>query len=193
MARRHTREWTWEEYDNWSAATKTFETVAEAADEEGGPSLSLVPRTERNEVWPTDLLPPITPDPDAEPVEAMPVERHSMICAIDATVRFYHGSRAGLSPGDLLTPGNASNYADRKLSWIYFSGTLDAAICGCELAKGEGREHRKPSPLQGRGLGEGNEPSAPVPLSTSASEQARKPAYLFPKGERAFPSNLRSS
>ena len=29
---------------------------------------------------------------------------------------------------------------DRKLSWIYFSATLDAAIWGCELAKGEGRE-----------------------------------------------------
>ena len=28
----------------------------------------------------------------------------------------------------------------RKLSWIYFSGTLDAAIWGCELARGDGRE-----------------------------------------------------
>jgi hypothetical protein len=53
---------------------------------------------------------------------------------------FYHGTRADLAPGDLLTPGHTSNYADRKLSWIYFSGTLDAAIWGCELAKGEGRE-----------------------------------------------------
>ena len=53
---------------------------------------------------------------------------------------FYHGTRADLAPGDLLVPGHASNYADRKLSWIYFSGTLDAAIWGCELAKGEGRE-----------------------------------------------------
>ena len=40
----------------------------------------------------------------------------------------------------MLAPGHASNYADRKLSWIYFSGKLDAAIWGCELAKGEGRE-----------------------------------------------------
>ena len=53
---------------------------------------------------------------------------------------FYHGTRADLAPGDLLTPGNRSNYADRRLSWIYFSGTLDAAIWGCELARGEGRE-----------------------------------------------------
>ena len=37
------------------------EKFARAADEEGGPSLSLVPPTERNEVWPTDLLPPAAP------------------------------------------------------------------------------------------------------------------------------------
>src|SRR6478736_5953418 len=63
-----------------------------------------------------------------------------MTYAKDPTAPFYHGTRADLAPGDLLTPGHTSNYADRKLSWIYFSGTLDAAIWGCELAKGEGRE-----------------------------------------------------
>ena len=63
-----------------------------------------------------------------------------MTYASAATGPFYHGTRADLAPGDLLAPGFASNYADRKLSWIYFSGTLDAAIWGCELAKGEGRE-----------------------------------------------------
>ena len=63
-----------------------------------------------------------------------------MTYAINATGPFYHGTRADLAPGELLTPGNRSNYADRKLSWIEFSGTLDAAIWGCELANGEGRE-----------------------------------------------------
>ena len=63
-----------------------------------------------------------------------------MTYAINATGPFYHGTRADLAPGDLLAPGHTSNYADRKLSWIYFSGTLDAAIWGCELARGEGRE-----------------------------------------------------
>ena len=53
---------------------------------------------------------------------------------------FYHGTRADLKPGDLLAAGHSSNYAERKLSWIYFSATLDAAIWGCELAKGDGRE-----------------------------------------------------
>ena len=53
---------------------------------------------------------------------------------------FYHGTRADLRLGELLAPGFNSNYGERKLSWIYFSGTLDAAIWGCELARGEGRE-----------------------------------------------------
>jgi hypothetical protein len=64
-----------------------------------------------------------------------------MTYAADASGPFYHGTRADMSPGDLLAPGFTSNYADRKLSWIYFSGTLDAAIWGCELAKGpQGQE-----------------------------------------------------
>lgn len=63
-----------------------------------------------------------------------------MTYAKDATGPFYHGTRADLATGDLLAPGFASNYQDRALSFIYFSGTLDAAIWGCELARGEGRE-----------------------------------------------------
>src|SRR5690606_40328110 len=63
---------------------------------------------------------------------------HTLTYALHATPPFYHGTRADLAPGDLLVPGHASNYADGKLSWIYFSGTLDAAIWGCELVKGEG-------------------------------------------------------
>ena len=61
-----------------------------------------------------------------------------MTYADDATGPFYHGTRADLGVGDLLSPGHASNYQAQQLSWIYFSGSLDAAIWGCELAKGEG-------------------------------------------------------
>jgi Rifampin ADP-ribosyl transferase len=41
--------------------------------------------------------------------------------------RFYHGTRAALTPGDLLQPGYSSNYTDRQSPWVYFSETLDAA------------------------------------------------------------------
>lgn len=63
-----------------------------------------------------------------------------MTYARDAAPPFYHGTRAELCVGDLLAPGFDSNYQERKLSWIYFSGALDAAIWGAELARGDGRE-----------------------------------------------------
>ena len=63
-----------------------------------------------------------------------------MTYARDAAPPFYHGTRADLAVGDLLVAGFASNYQDRALSWIYFSGGMDAAIWGCELAQGAGRE-----------------------------------------------------
>lgn len=74
MARREARELTLEEFDTWRAATDKVGAVAKAADEEGGPSLSLVPKPERDEVWPTDLLPPAEPDPTAPPVGPMPFD-----------------------------------------------------------------------------------------------------------------------
>ncbi len=41
---------------------------------------------------------------------------------------FFHGTKADLKPGDLLVVGYQSNFIDKPLSWIYFTGTLDAAI-----------------------------------------------------------------
>ena len=52
---------------------------------------------------------------------------------------FYHGTKADLRAGDLISPGVGSNFVDRKLAHIYFSATLEAATWGAELAKGEGR------------------------------------------------------
>jgi hypothetical protein len=52
--------------------------------------------------------------------------------------RFYHGTQADLKSGDLIQPGHASNYTERRSPWIYFSETLEAATWGAELAKGTG-------------------------------------------------------
>ena len=53
---------------------------------------------------------------------------------------FYHGTRAELKPGHLIEAGYSSNYGERtKGSWVYLTGTLDAAIWGAELAAGDGR------------------------------------------------------
>ncbi|HEY8027185.1 MAG TPA: NAD(+)--rifampin ADP-ribosyltransferase [Burkholderiaceae bacterium] len=54
---------------------------------------------------------------------------------------FFHGTRADLRPGDLIVVGYQSNFTDATaLSWVYFAGTLDAAIWGAELATGSGQE-----------------------------------------------------
>ena len=58
----------------------------------------------------------------------------------DAGATFYHGTRAELAVGDLLTVGRGSNYQAAPMSWIYFSAALESAIWGCELAAGDGRE-----------------------------------------------------
>jgi rifampin ADP-ribosylating transferase len=54
---------------------------------------------------------------------------------------FFHGTKADLKPGDLIAVGYQSNFAEaRPLSWVYFTGTLDAAIWGAELAANGSRE-----------------------------------------------------
>lgn len=54
---------------------------------------------------------------------------------------FYHGTRAELSVGDLLTAGKQSNYeADLKMNHIYFTSNLEGAILAASLAQGKGQE-----------------------------------------------------
>lgn len=51
----------------------------------------------------------------------------------------YHGTRADLQRGDLITPGHVSNYGKRKnATYVYLTATLDAATWGAELAIGKG-------------------------------------------------------
>jgi hypothetical protein len=59
-------------FEEWCAARKRVQAVQEAADERGGPSLSLVPVEEQNVAWPTDLI--TEPEEGAEPVKATPFD-----------------------------------------------------------------------------------------------------------------------
>ena len=55
-----------------------------------------------------------------------------------ATSPFYHGMRADLKAGDLIGPGCASNYGQRKpAAFVDFAARLEAAIWGAELALGD--------------------------------------------------------
>jgi len=59
---------------------------------------------------------------------------------------FYHGTKAFLSIGTLLSPGHISHFEQgRKLKHVYFSALMEPAIWGAELAMAlsglEGRGH----------------------------------------------------
>ena len=53
--------------------------------------------------------------------------------------RYYHGTRAHLTPGGLIEPGYNCNFGSRKeANHVYLTATVDAAVWGAELAIGEG-------------------------------------------------------
>lgn len=80
MGRRNAaREMTVEEFEAWCATDDRVADVAQAADETGGPRLSLVPAPEQEIAWPTDLLPPSggaveDPAPAVQPFDGVPLE-----------------------------------------------------------------------------------------------------------------------
>lgn len=54
---------------------------------------------------------------------------------------FYHGTKADLQVGDLLTAGGDSNYKQElKMNHIYFTALINGAGLAASLAKGNGRE-----------------------------------------------------
>ena len=54
---------------------------------------------------------------------------------------FYHGTRADLQIGDLLTAGSSSNYKPELImNHIYFTALANGAGLAAALAKGDGRE-----------------------------------------------------
>jgi rifampin ADP-ribosylating transferase len=53
---------------------------------------------------------------------------------------FFHGTKAELKIGDLLEPQHLSNYQNKKSNYIYFTGTLNAAKWGAELATSDLKE-----------------------------------------------------
>ena len=54
---------------------------------------------------------------------------------------FYHGTKADLQVGELLTAGGSSNYTpDLIMNHIYFTALMNGAGLAAALAKGDGRE-----------------------------------------------------
>src|SRR5579864_226170 len=61
-------------------------------------------------------------------------------CRATGVGRFFHGTKADLKPGDLIGVGQRPNFGklERTTTYVYLTGTLDAATWGAELALGEG-------------------------------------------------------
>ncbi|WP_222611949.1 NAD(+)--rifampin ADP-ribosyltransferase [Knoellia locipacati] len=58
---------------------------------------------------------------------------------VDDQGPFFHGTRADLAPGDLLTPGWGTNYGSGKRSnHIYLTASRDGAPLAAALARGDG-------------------------------------------------------
>jgi len=53
---------------------------------------------------------------------------------------YFHGTKADLRVGDLISCGFNSNYEERKLKHVYVSATLHAAVLAAALASGDGKE-----------------------------------------------------
>jgi hypothetical protein len=55
---------------------------------------------------------------------------------------FYHGTKADLKTGDLLTEGSRSNYRPEvTMNHIYFTALVNGAGLAAALAKGDGEDH----------------------------------------------------
>lgn len=58
---------------------------------------------------------------------------------VDDPGPFFHGTKADLRPGDLLTPGWRSNYGSgRQANHIYLTADREGVPLAAELARGEG-------------------------------------------------------
>lgn len=58
---------------------------------------------------------------------------------VDDPGPFFHGTRADVAPGDLLTPGRMTNYGSGKVAGhIYVTASSTGAPLAAELAMGDG-------------------------------------------------------
>lgn len=78
-----------------------------------------------------------------EPGNAKKNQELALLCKnnISDSGPFYHGTKANLNVGDLLTSGVMSNYkSDLVMNHIYFTANANGAGLAAALAKGEGDE-----------------------------------------------------
>jgi len=78
-----------------------------------------------------------------DPYNAQKYRDSAQSCSVQVTDKgpFYHGTKADLKVGDMLTAGSRSNYdSELVMNHIYFTAALHGAGLAAALAKGDGRE-----------------------------------------------------
>src|ERR1700716_546978 len=96
---------------------------------------------------------------------------------------FFYGMSEDLKHGDSIAVGFKSNYGDRKiLSWVYCTGTLDAAIWGAELAVGSGPERIYVVDPTGEVIDDPNLTDKKFPGNPTRSYRSREPLRVAGEG-----------
>jgi rifampin ADP-ribosylating transferase len=92
---------------------------------------------------------------------------------------FLHGTKADLSVGDLLVPGRHSNYEDgRVMNHVYVTKTLDAAVWGAEMARGDGRSRIYVVEPEGAVEDDPNVTDKKLPGNPTMSYRTREPVRI---------------
>jgi hypothetical protein len=92
---------------------------------------------------------------------------------------FYHGTKADLQIGDLLTAGGSSNYKPGlKMNHIYFTALVNGAGLAAALAKGDGREHLYIVEPTGRFENDPNVTDKKFPGNPTRSYRTRAPLKI---------------
>lgn len=107
---------------------------------------------------------------------------------------FYHGTRADLQIGDLLTAGRFSNYkAEFLMNHIYFTALVNGAGLAAGLAKGDGPERIYIVEPTGPFENDPNVTDKKFPGNLTRSYRARKPLKIIGKiteWQRQTPAEL---
>jgi rifampin ADP-ribosylating transferase len=89
---------------------------------------------------------------------------------------FYHGTKADLQVGDVLTAGGSSNYkTELKMNHIYFTALVNGAGLAAALAKGDGRERVYIVEPTGRFENDPNVTDKKFPGNPTRSYRSRSP------------------
>lgn len=92
---------------------------------------------------------------------------------------FYHGTKADLHVGDLLTPGGRSNYREEVImNHIYFTALVHGAGLAAALAQGDGRERVYIVEPTGRFENDPNVTNKKFPGNPSRSYRSRAPLKI---------------